>query len=174
MVIYCTKCWKDNPAGSQVCQRCGARLEGDETSYVTKLIHALSHPEPLTVERAAWILGEIRTAEAVEPLIRLLQTNTDKAALESAIEALGKIGDYRAVEALSHMVTSSFLRVRLAVVGSLRKIGGEQALIGLRKALSDPSYSVSSSARAAIDALGLRDSMNQVADSFGEEVTYER
>jgi hypothetical protein len=25
MVIYCTKCWKENPAGSRVCQRCGAK-----------------------------------------------------------------------------------------------------------------------------------------------------
>jgi len=150
MISYCAKCWQENPTDSRVCRNCGARLAGDNANYVGKLIQALSHPEPSTVQRAAWILGELRSSEAVEPLVRLLQTSAEAGALESAAEALGKIRDERAVESLSHLVSSSFLRVRLAAVRSLENIGGQRSLVALKGALNDPNSSVVTSARAAI------------------------
>ena len=149
MVIYCTRCWKDNPAGSKVCSRCGATLEADNTAFVTKLIRALSHPEPMTVERAAWILGEMKASEAVAPLIHLLETSRDMGALEKAVEALGKIGDERAVKLLSQMIVSSYLTVRFQAVKALRRIGGEQAHAALKKALNNPVSLVSREAKEA-------------------------
>jgi len=67
VVIYCTRCWKDNPARSKVCSWCGAKLEADTGSLIAKLIQALSHPEPMTVERATCILVELKASEAVVP-----------------------------------------------------------------------------------------------------------
>jgi HEAT repeat protein len=153
MVIYCTRCWKDNPAGSQVCQRCGAKLEADNRSFIAKLLQALSHPEPMTVERAAWILGELKASEAVVPLIHLLLTSQDMGALEKAVEALGKIGDERAVDFLSKQIASSYLSVRLQTVKALKRIGGDSALSVLKKALNDPVSSVSLEAKAALGIL---------------------
>jgi hypothetical protein len=37
MVIYRTRCREDNPAGSKVCLRCGAKLEADNGAYIAKL-----------------------------------------------------------------------------------------------------------------------------------------
>lgn len=154
MIIYCTKCWKDNPAYSNECLHCGAQLErGNSIDFVTKLIHALQHPEPMTVERAAWILGELKAHEARDALIELLQTSQDMGALEKAVEALGKIGDDRAIDVLSHMLTRSYLPVRVKVVEALKRIGSAPAISVLRKALNDPASTVSKNAKEAIEIL---------------------
>jgi HEAT repeat protein len=107
----------------------------------------------LTAQRAAWILGELKAREAVEALIGLVQNSQEMGLPESAIEALGKIGDDRAVEVLAELITSSYLPVRIKAVTALKEIGGHRALTVLKKALNDPSPSVSRSAREAIEAL---------------------
>jgi HEAT repeat protein len=103
----------------------------------------------MTVERAAWILGEMKASEAVVPLIHLLETSQDMGALEKAVEALGRIGDERAVKLLSQMIVSSYLTVRFQAVKALRRIGGEQAHAALKKALNDPASLVSREAKEA-------------------------
>lgn len=153
MIIYCTKCWKDNPANNKACFHCGARLEVEENTYTSKLIHALSHPESLTVQRAAWILGEIKALEAVEPLIKLSQLSKEMGILESVAEAIGKIGNERAVDILSHLMTSSYITVRLKAIEALGRIGSTNARAALSKALHDPNSSVSVAARQALEVL---------------------
>ena len=150
MLIYCTKCWQENPATNRKCLRCGASLETNSASYLVKLIRALGHPEPQTVQRAAWILGELGDHAAVEPLIALLQNSSEMGALESCTEALGKIGDKRAVNILFSLVTSSYLPVRLIAVDALKKIGTPSALAALTKASTDTSGVVSSYAKQAL------------------------
>lgn len=150
MLIYCTKCWQENPATNRKCLRCGASLETDSASYLAKLIRALAHPEPQTVQRAAWILGELKDSEAVEPLVALLKTTTEMGALESAAEALGKIRDERAVDILFRLVTSSYLSVRSKSVDALQEIGSPNALIALTKASNGASNFVSRRAKQAL------------------------
>jgi HEAT repeat protein len=153
MRIYCTECWQENSAASRVCSRCGVRLEGDNWTFVAKLIRALFHPEPMTVQRAAWILGELKAQEAIDPMITLVQTSQDLGTLESAVEALGKIGDEKAVEALSRLISTSYLTVRLQVVKALVRIGGNQACAVLQQALHDSSSSVAQEARKTLVAM---------------------
>jgi HEAT repeat protein len=153
MLIYCTACWQENPAESKKCLRCGATLETNNMSYIAKLIKALSHPEPDIVQRAAWILGELKVREAVEPLISLLKKSTELGALESAVEALGKIGDEKSTDILSRLIISSYLPVRLKAVDALQKIGSPNALNVLRMAINDRSSSVSKRARQALKLL---------------------
>ncbi len=154
MLIYCTVCWQANPANSKKCSRCGADLEKSAISYRAKLVKALSHPEPETVQRAAWILGELKAAEAVEPLLALINRSEEPGALEGAVEALGKIGDRRAVPALSRLIRSSYLSVRLKAVDALQQIGGRAALAALRTAMGDPKSSVSQRAANALKSVG--------------------
>jgi HEAT repeat protein len=61
---------------------------------------ALHHPEPTTPVRAAWILGQLRERKAVEPLCRLVREANDAFVVQSAVEALGKIGEAEALETL--------------------------------------------------------------------------
>jgi len=102
MTFYCTQCWAEVPGAATRCPRCGDDIVARQarSDYTEKLIAALRHPEPTTPVRAAWILGERRERAAVEPLCRLVRDSSDAFLVESAVEALGKIGDARAVTAL--------------------------------------------------------------------------
>ena len=102
MTFYCTQCWAEVPASATRCPRCGDDIVARQarSDYTEKLIAALRHPEPTTPVRAAWILGERRERAAVEPLCRLVRDSSDAFLVESAVEALGKIGDARAAATL--------------------------------------------------------------------------
>lgn len=115
MTFFCPKCWKEIPSGRETCPHCGARLaEEDAKPFVEKLRSALRHPEPETAVRAAWILGERQEASAVADLIYVLETSHDGFLVEAAAEALGKIGDQRALSGLERVATSGPVRVRKA------------------------------------------------------------
>ena len=64
------------------------------------LIPVLSEDDFDLKLRAIHALGELRAKKAVEPLIVLLNSNAHGAVKEKAMEALGKIGDMRAANAL--------------------------------------------------------------------------
>jgi len=102
MTFYCTQCWAEVPRSATRCPRCGDDIVARQarSDYTEKLIAALRHPEPTTPVRAAWILGERRERAAVEPLCRLVRDSSDAFLVESAVEALGKIGDARAAATL--------------------------------------------------------------------------
>lgn len=102
MTFFCTNCWAEVAESDVVCPQCGDDIAARQAraDYVDKLIAALRHPEPTTPIRAAWILGERRERAAVEPLGRLIRESPDPFLVASAIEALGKIGDPRAVPVL--------------------------------------------------------------------------
>jgi len=67
---------------------------------VDKLILALNHPEPTTPVRAAELLGRVRAARAVDPLISLVRASGDVFVVRAAIHALGAIGTSTARELL--------------------------------------------------------------------------
>jgi len=143
MIVHCPKCWAENHPGDEGCQRCGAPLKAEPgENFVDKLIAALGHPEPLTRRRAAWILGELHERRALDPLIMAVETSTDPDLLEGAVEAMGKIGDERAVDSLAGLLSRSYLSVRLKVVEALGRIGGVGSVNLLRLALHDSSVCV--------------------------------
>lgn len=124
MTFYCTNCWAEVAESAVVCPRCGDDIIARQarSDYVAKLIAALRHPEPTVPVRAAWILGERRERAAVEPLGRLIRESPDAFLVESAVEALGKIGDPRGVSALHAATRHPSLRVRLAAQRALETV----------------------------------------------------
>lgn len=94
VTFYCPACWAETPEGAATCPCCSADVQGvtDSRSYTAKLVAALSHPEPTTPVRAAKILGELRAAEAVGPLLDLVRQTRDPYTQAAAAEALGRIG----------------------------------------------------------------------------------
>lgn len=114
--------------------------EGED--YTSKLISALEHPEPETPIRTAWILGELREGRAVDALTRLLEKGSDPYILAAAVEALGKIGDRRAIGVVARGLESGFLLVRLKAVEALGRLGSDEARSALESALKDPNLSV--------------------------------
>jgi len=77
--FYCPVCWKELADDLPQCPHCGVQIHDiwRSKSYLEKLILALNHPEPSTVMRAVWLLGQLRDRRAVEPLERLLETTRD-------------------------------------------------------------------------------------------------
>jgi len=102
MTFYCTHCWHEVPESATACPHCGDDIAARQThtDYTDKLIAALHHPEPTTPIRAAWILGQRRERMAIEPLAKLIRESPDAFIVESAVEALGNIGDQQALEIL--------------------------------------------------------------------------
>lgn len=74
-----------------------------DLSYVDKLIAALGHVEPLTRQRAAYLLGLIGETCAVPPLIEVLATDEDPYPRAEAALALGAIGTPSARAALEEV-----------------------------------------------------------------------
>ena len=128
--------------------------KGRKESYTDKLIASLSHPDPVTRRRAAWVLGERRDREAVEPLVAALDANRDDPyILESIVEALGKIGDQRAAGVIAGLLLTSYLVVRVRAAESLGRLGGPRAAASLRKALRDANRAVREAAEKALQKL---------------------
>jgi len=98
--FYCIQCWSEVPETAAVCPHCGddIALHLARADYSDKLIAALHHPEPTTPVRAAWVLGERRERKAVGALCRLARESADAFVVQSAVEALGKIGGQQALE----------------------------------------------------------------------------
>jgi len=104
-------------------------------------------------------LGE----SAVEPLIKALEDgfrmywdgiNDSGWRSEKAAEALGKIGDTRAVEPLSKALSDESENIRKSAAKVLGKIGDTRAVEPLSKALSDESESIRASAAKALGDIG--------------------
>jgi HEAT repeat protein len=152
MITYCTKCWTQNSSDATTCRNCGAALEPIAGDYTEKLLAALYHPEPGTVQMAAWVLGELRETKAVPALTELLRQSDEPGAIEAAVEALGKIGPTSAVSVLANSSRWP-LRVRIKVaeaLGSIGEVKTEKALLTL---LQDPSSLVKSLAADALSRL---------------------
>ncbi len=92
MTYYCVNCWQEIDKDLLTCPHCGYDLKhASEYSFVEKLIKALNHPEPETPVRAATILGDLKTKEAVQPLLSRLKNETDPFIVEAIVNALLKI-----------------------------------------------------------------------------------
>jgi hypothetical protein len=122
LTYFCPSCWSEVGAVA-LCPNCGADLRAfSGKSYEEKLILALSHPEPTVPVRAAAILGERGSLAAVESLIKLASASTDPYIQEASVEALGRIGDSRALMCLDRLSREGALRVRAAAELAARSI----------------------------------------------------
>jgi HEAT repeat protein len=154
MSFYCPNCWAEVPEGAECCPSCGRSLTAEGEDYVDKLIAALRHFEPTRAALAIQILSEmLAEPRAILPLIELLDTAQDAYVLHSAVVALGRFADPRAVPALAQRTLdlTAPLVVRLAAVDALSRIGGDAAGAAIRSATDDPSAIVRERARQALD-----------------------
>ena len=103
----------------RVCPRCGTSPEeATSRDYLDKLVGALGHPEPETVQRAIWVLGERREAEALGALRALYEKSTDPFVQAEIVRALGRIGTEQALELVKAAATHASLLVRKAALAA--------------------------------------------------------
>ena len=122
--FYCPICWAEIPETATICPHCHTNISEriSDSDYADKLIAALRHKEPMTPVRAAWILGERREEKAVSALTKIVKKAKDAFLVESAVEALGKIGGTAATSAVRGATHHSSLRVRVKARDVLREL----------------------------------------------------
>ena len=122
--FYCPSCWAEVEEKATICPHCHTNISEriSEADYTDKLIAALRHKEPMTPVRAAWILGERREQRAVPALTKIVRKGKDAFLVESAVEALGKIGGNAASEAVRAAAHHSSLRVRVKARDVLKQL----------------------------------------------------
>ncbi len=146
---------------------------------VAPLIAALQDDEDGVCKAAAYALGKLGDANAIEPLIKILGSGKDflrstvadvlveyydipwaphlvriwsreSEIREAAANALGDIGDLRAVDPLVEAILIGDSRVRFVAIKALGKLGSPQAVNPLMIAITDEDSIVR---QAAADAL---------------------
>jgi HEAT repeat protein len=144
MIFYCPSCWAEIAESATVCRHCHTDLSQriSQADYVDKLIVALRHKEPMTPVRAAWVLGERHEERAVPALAKIVKKTQDASLVESAVEALGKIGGDVASAAVRGATQHSSLRVRVKAREVLQRIEAQK--------LSQTSSSASAAQRIPV------------------------
>ena len=129
---------------------------------------------PAVRARAAAALGASRRPSAVEPLIALA-ADPDPAVRRSAVEALGRLGDARAVDALARQLQGAAgprdeaaVSVRVAAAHALGQIGAA-ALPALAAVLHDRNQRVREAAVDALGAIGGPSAVPALAAALGDD-----
>jgi HEAT repeat protein len=136
----------ENPL-AQVRTRASEVLVSFRDAAVTPLAtEILRQKNPFFLEAAAQTLGNIgiRDFLAVEALTGLLSNNQFLPVQSSVIEALGKVGNYLAVEPLLLVVEDQKrqLRIRVLAVDALRRLGDPRVTMRLISVLKKASVPV--------------------------------
>jgi HEAT repeat protein len=106
---------------------------------------------------AARILGHVRSADAVEPLVALLHARNDLLRIAAAA-ALGEIQDRRALQPLVQAtLRDPAPQVRAQAAGAVARIEAEGAVDVLVAALADPDYVTRLRALEAFEHIELKD-----------------
>ena len=104
MYFYCYHCWSDFEEESDSCPKCGKELSSFSAwNFHDKLIHALDHPERLTLQRVIWIIGNLRLEKAVPTLSILSKNCQDFVIVSEIINTLIKIGSTEAVKVVEEL-----------------------------------------------------------------------
>ncbi len=136
----------------------------DDPRIIPATIGLLKDPDWWLRVTAADTLGRFHDASAVDALIATLD---DPEARWSAVEALGRIGDPRSLQALAKLFADPAPEVRIEVLLALRKFNHPKILEALQKvAATDPDRNVRSRALEITEEVARRDN-TQVADADG-------
>jgi len=107
--------------------------------------------DDMVVEAACFALGELRDLNAVPALVRIASEHANPLCRESAVAALGAIGDQRGLPAiLSALGTTPQIRRRAVI--ALAAFETDECEAALRRCLKDRDWQVR---QAAQDVLGL-------------------
>ncbi|MFO7300172.1 MAG: HEAT repeat domain-containing protein [Actinomycetes bacterium] len=98
-------------------------------------------------------LAAIGDAQAVKPLMDVLETATDTEVTIAALDALGSLGHPMAAPVMRTAATNPDWRIRAKVVTALGQVGDVGALEVLATALTDESWWVRRNAAAALGAV---------------------
>jgi HEAT repeat protein len=119
MTHFCPNCWKEIEPKVKICPHCKADQNlFREQTFTQKLILALDHPEPETPIRAAYILGKLKTVEAIPSLLRIMRTHPDPYIVTGCVEALANMEEPAVIQPLERILLE---KIPLIVVQAIQK-----------------------------------------------------
>jgi HEAT repeat protein len=92
------------------------------------LIEALSFASPSVMLFSIALLGKIGFVDAVEPLIQLCRNNPDPILFSAAIEALGQLGDERALSQIIKASQNNNTAIRLKALEAMGRLGAKKCI----------------------------------------------
>jgi HEAT repeat protein len=113
----------------------------DVSEAISVLVELLADREPLVAEAAAFALGELEGANAVDPLARVATTHADPLVREAAVAALGAIGDPAGLPAILSACNDKPAIRRRAVL-ALSPFEGSAVDAAIQRALTDRDWQV--------------------------------
>lgn len=125
-----------------------------QPEVVSILIHALSDHGEKVREAATGSLGQLKNRRGVRPLNELLSHDPSSLVRESAAEALGKIGDEKAIEFLKRGLGDLEYAARLKAMEALEAMG-EKVLPIFKETLKSGDASARAQAAAALERAGV-------------------
>jgi hypothetical protein len=141
------------------------RAEGFALAGLGALLDTLKSADPATRARAAARLGWREEDEAVEPLLDALPRAVDETC--AILDALGAIGDPRAIPALREYTTRKLLSRRRSAVEALRILGDTE---GLAEAITRAPEQLPPALRAAFVSLDLNDGSPKGVEAIAQAV----
>ncbi len=121
---------------------------------IRPLTRLLEQSEERLVVESVVLLGRLKAESAVKPLMELLATGRVASARGDVAEALGLIGDERALSLLMPMLTDSDDSIRVQAATALSRIPRPQCLAALVQGLGDAHAEVRKRCAAALGELG--------------------
>jgi HEAT repeat protein len=115
-------------------------------------MNALNDEDSNIRDRVIMALGNLQCKSAVTPLLRMLAAEEVAFRRETLIEALGWLGDARAVEPLAGMLKDE--RLRYSAARALREIGDPRAIKPLIAAMKGADSSLRAEAAKALGMIG--------------------
>lgn len=122
------------------------------------LIDALSFANPSVMLFSIALLGKIGFVDAVEPLIQLCRKNPDPILYSASIEALGRLGDERALSLLIRASQNSNIDIRLNAIEALGRIGAKKCISVISERLNNGDVNEKRIAARALGSLGIEGS----------------
>jgi HEAT repeat protein len=141
------------------------RAEGFGPPGLATMLEALASPNSRARSRAAIRLGWRRSVQAVGPLLDALPRAVDDACC--ILDALGAIGDARAIPAVRAYATRKLLSRRRSAVEALRNLGDPE---GLADAIARAREQLPGSVRAALDAIPAEDESAGAVEALAQAV----
>ena len=100
--------------------------------------------------KSAWILGEIRSSKAIQPLFDLFMTDSNQEAKESSANALSKIGGKEVVELLVVALHDQDWYIRKTAASALGNLQDPSSKEPLKSLLEDDNTFVKKTAEEAL------------------------
>ncbi|WP_428264138.1 HEAT repeat domain-containing protein [Haliangium sp.] len=149
------------------------RLGGDDEEQVgAALVPLLADPDDLVRNQAAEAFCVLRYAPAIPALERLVRHDSYWVARASAAEALGELGDARALDSLFAALGDEWYPVRGYAGFSIGQLGDERHLAEVQKRLEDEDHpSVRAELLAAAMRFGDAQAFDELIALMGESDT---